>query len=189
MTPYWSTNRRSAISCCRNGILSIERESSRTLHGAGLRSATRPSLPNSAIMYPRGRSVVRNALGLAGSVSVMTMTSRSAKASSRPVIRSSCCWNLGSLGVSAKMTKGRAAHCSSDNVTSDPSKIWAWSSCHRSRTVASWAAADVAPTKRAARAARRMFVNAFIILDIEAALRKAKAQGPIGANNFACVPA
>lgn len=181
MTRYCSDTRRSRISCCRNGILSMERDSSRTLHGAGLRRATRPSLPSNAITYPRGRSWVRNSLGSAGSVSVIKTTSRSARSSRLRSSNSICCLKRGSFGVSAKTTKGRAIHWNSDSVTWPASKISVWSASHCSRTFMSSAASGVA----AKAAARAMFVNSFMKLDIEVALPKAKGLAQMNANNFA----
>ena len=184
MTCY-CPKRRSEISCCRNGILSMDRDNSRTLHGDGLRRATRPSFPTRAIMYPRGRKAVRNSVCAVTSVSVMMITSRSAKSSSPPINRSNCCWKRGSFGVSAKTTKGRTTHCSSDRLISAPSKICVWSCSHRSRTVVSCAKSDDA----AKTAARVMFVNNFINLDIEATLPKAKGLMQMNANIFASTPA
>ncbi len=177
-------NRRSDISCWRRGILSMERDSSRTLQGDGLRRATRPSLPISAIMYPRGRSFVRNSVSALGSVSVMMITSRSARSSRPSISRSNCCWKRGSLGVSAKTTKGRTTHCSSAKVISAASKTCVWSSSHRSSVVASSAESGAAIRQRTV----AMFVNSFMKLDIEAALPKAKGIAQISENNFA-IPA
>ena len=185
---YCPNTRRSAISCWRNGILSIERESSRTLQGAGLRNATRPSLPISAIMYPRGRRAVRSSVSADGSVSVMMITSRSARSSKSASKRSICCWNLGSLGVSANTTKGRATHCRSSLLISAASNTWVRSSSQRSSTVVAWACRLVA-AKTLAAAAKRIYIIAFIISDIEAALAKAKAQGQNIAKNFVMVRA
>ncbi len=179
-----SPSRRSEISCCRRGILSMDRDSSRTLQGLGLRRATRPSLPISAIMYPRGRSVVRNSVSALGSVSVMMITSRSARSSRPSISRSNCCLKRGSLGVSANTTKGLTTHCSSAKVMSVASNICVWSSCHCSSVVASSADSGAASRQRTV----AMFVNSFMKLDIEAALPKAKGIAQISANNFA-IPA
>ncbi len=181
--PY-PPSRRSEISCCRRGILSMDRDSSRTLHGLGLRRATRPSLPISAIMYPRGRNVVRNSVSALGSVSVMMITSRSARSSRPSISRSICCLKRGSFGVSANTTKGRTTHCSSANVMSVASKTSVGSSSHRSSTVASWAESGAAIRQNTV----AIFVNCFMRLDIEAALLKAKGIAQISANNFA-IPA
>ena len=97
--PYGWTIRRSVISCWRSGILSMDRDSSRTSYGSGLRRATRPSLPTKAIIYPRGLNVVRRSDMFAGSVSVMTSTSRSANRSISAMSRSSCWRKRGSLGI------------------------------------------------------------------------------------------
>ncbi len=180
---YCPNARRSSISCWRNGILSMEREISRMLHGDGLRKATLPSLATSAIMYPRGRSSSRRSDRASGSVSVKTITSRSASSSKPPSSRSICWRNRGSLGVSAKTTRGRAIHCRSANVTSAASKTCAWSSSQRSNTVASWANRPVAPKKTAA-AATCIFNNFIIHSDIEAGSGKAKGQVPLVTNNF-----
>jgi len=147
-----------------------------------LRRATRPSLPTSAIMYPRGRSVVRSSLGSDGEVSVTMITSRSARSSNAVSSKSSCWRNRGSLGVSAKTTKGRASHCSSDSVISDPSKTWVRSAFQRSNTLVSWANASPAPQKASA---ANTNVNLFIPTDIEAACPKAKPLGAKAAKIFA----
>ena len=68
------------ISCRRMGILSIARLSARKSHGNGLRSLTCPSFPMSKIVNPRGRNFCRSGLSIAGSESVKTTISRSAKA-------------------------------------------------------------------------------------------------------------
>ena len=180
---YSPDSRRSLISCWRNGILSMDRDNSRTLQGAGLRNATRPSLPTSAIMYPRGRSSVRTSLNSLLFVSVMMITSRTANCSTSANNKSICCRKRGSLGVSAKITNGRATQLRSSNTISDPSKTCVRSSSQRSRMVWSCAAAG-----RAINAASAMFVNSFITLDIEALAPKAKGQLQLIANNCVSVP-
>lgn len=122
----------SRISCLRIGILSMERVSSRTSQGKGLRSFTPPSLPISASMNPRGRSFWRSSDFASGFVSTMSTTSRSARSSRRALSRSICSTNRGSFGVSAKTTMGRAIHLKSSNVTSSVAKTTARSARHSS---------------------------------------------------------
>lgn len=180
MACYGAINRRSAISCCRRGILSMDRDNSLTLYGLGLRNSTRPSLPTSANMYPRGRNCVRTSLISSRFVSVMMITSRTASRSASAKSNSICCWNRGSSGVSAKITKGRAIQLRSSRLISDPSKICVRSSSQRSKIVCSSAAAG-----RAISAASAMFVNNFIRLDIAALAPKAKGQPTFAANKCA----
>ena len=176
---YGETDRLSEISCWRRGILSMDRESSRTLQGSGLRKATWPSLLTRASIYPRGRNAVRRSDIASVSVSTMMMTSRSAKRSTSARSKSICCLKRGSLGVSANTTSARATQFRSANTMSAPSKICVRSSSQRSRTVSSWAAAG-----RAINAASAMFINNFMTLDIEALAPKAKGEVEMSFNKF-----
>jgi hypothetical protein len=176
---YGTPDRLSEISCWRSSILSMDRDNSRTLHGSGLRKATWPSLLTSASINPRGRNTVRTSDITAASVSTMMMTSRSPKRSTSAKSKSICCWKRGSLGVSAKMTTGRAIQFRSASTISEPSKTCVWSSCQRSTTVFSCAAAG-----RAISATSAMFINNFITLDIAVLASKAKGQVEMSFNKF-----
>ena len=123
-------------SCWRSGCLSMDRVSSRTSHGKGLRRTTRPSFPTSVNMNPRGRNSRRIALRAAGSASVMTTTSRSTNSFIRSANSSNCCPNAGSAGASAKTTTRRATHLNSAGSTSFASKTVVGSAVHRSKAEA-----------------------------------------------------
>ena len=60
---YYELFRRSSTSRWRIGSLSIDRVSSRTVQGSGLRSSTVPSFATSTSMKPRGRSFSRIGIG------------------------------------------------------------------------------------------------------------------------------
>lgn len=119
---YWAA-RLSRTSCWRIGILSMTRESSRTLHGKGLRSFTPPSLPISTIINPRGRNLVRKAVSADGSVSVSTTTSRSIRSSGNAFNSSSCWMYRGSFGLSAKIRIGRLSQRYVSTSAVAPSKM------------------------------------------------------------------
>ncbi len=121
--PAYCVARLSRTSCWRNGILSMTRESSRTLHGKGLRSFTPPSLPISTIINPRGRNLVRKTPSADGSVSVSTMTSRSVRSSGNAFSNSSCWMYRGSFGLSAKIKIGRLSQRYVSSSAEAPSKI------------------------------------------------------------------
>src|SRR6056297_1149280 len=108
----------SSISRWRAGSLSMERTISRTCHGSGLRRYISPSLPMSTRPKPRGRSFCRQAERDAGSVSVITTTSRVTSASSRSVMYPICSTYRGSAGVSANTTSGRLSQRNSSGATS-----------------------------------------------------------------------
>ena len=124
---------RSRISWRRNGILSMERVSSRTSQGNGLRSFTPPSLPISVSMNPLGLNFRRKSDFSSGDVSTIKTTSRTTNSSMRSVSRFICCWNAGLAGVSENITTGRATHLKASRLTSDASKIVLGSVCQRLR--------------------------------------------------------
>lgn len=173
--------RRSSISCWRRGILSIEREISRTSQGAGLRNSTSPSLPMITNMNPRGRNRIRSGLSVAGEVSVRMITSRSARSSARSRNRSSCWRNRGSLGLSAKTTTGRASQINSSTSKAVASKTAVLSASHNSAVVgavSSWAVAAPAKQAKASAAKNRIILLPFKT-DIGSPRQKAKAKADI----------
>lgn len=130
---YWvTTPLRSRISCWRNGILSIEREISRTSQGAGLRSLIWPSLPTMASINARGRNRVRKSLRASGSVSVIKITSRVASSAASEISKSNWRLNCGSNSDSPNTMIGRAIQRSSSKSTSDASNTCVRSSFQRS---------------------------------------------------------
>ena len=176
---YWVTTLRSRISCCRIGILSMERDSSRTSQGAGLRSLICPSLPTNASINARGRNLVRRALRSSGSVSVIKMTSRSDNSSTSAVNSANCSWNCGSNSDSPKTMTGRAIQRSSLKSTSDASKTWVRSSFQRSTKLSCAAAGPVS------KAAPIIANKTFITKDIGSFFDFAKSQPVQTAPNHA----
>ena len=154
---YSVNSLRSRISCCRSGILSMERDNSRTSHGAGLRSLICPSLPTRASMNDRGRNRVRRSLRASGSVSTMMITSRSAKRSASAINSSSWRWNWGSNSDSPNTMIGRAIQRKSSMLISDASKTCVRSSFQRS-TRLSCAAAGPA-SSAALKIANKTLIN------------------------------
>lgn len=170
--------RRSSISCWRSGDLSIERLNSRRLHGAGLRSATRPSLSMRTRWNPRGRSFCRTSERSEGEVSVMMMTSRSARSSGCSA-NSSIWWrNCGSFGLSAKTTTGRAIQTNVPRSISAASKTCVRSASHRSDTVSCAAAAKGAT----ARYINEMVRSAALIMPMNIGILAAKSKSDLVPN-------
>ncbi len=90
----------------------------------GLRSLIFPSLPINTQLKPLGCKVLRRADLALGSVSTTIMTSRSCK-TAISACKNAICWaKVGSSGLSAKTTHGRATQMTSDSSTSLASKIW-----------------------------------------------------------------
>jgi hypothetical protein len=131
----YSATRLSRTSCWRNGVLSMFREISRTSQGAGIRMDVLPSLSMIASMNARGRSDIRSADLAAGSVSMITTTSRSANASGRAASSSICCTNCGSSGLCANTTIGRPIQTKSAGSISVALKMWVRSASHVSNAV------------------------------------------------------
>ena len=112
------------ISRCRMGILSITRLNSRMSQAKGLRSLILPSLPIKTQLKPLGCKVLRRLDWALGSVSTTIMTSRSCN-TAISACKSAICWvKVGSSGLSANTTQGRATQMTSDSSTSLASKIW-----------------------------------------------------------------
>jgi hypothetical protein len=175
---------RSSTSCSRSGILSMVRLISRTLHGPGLRNSTSPSLPMITNMNPRGRRRRRKSLRASGSVSVTTITSRSANSSGRAESISICWRNRGSSGLSAKTTTGRASQIKSSISSEAASKAIDLSSFHKTGadvTSASCATATVAAKPQEIIAKIRIIELPFIP-DIGGGSRKAKGNSFIAHN-------
>ena len=106
------------------GILSITRLNSRMSQAKGLRSLILPSLPIKTQLKPFGCKVLRRLDWALGSVSTTIMTSRSCN-TAISACKSAICWvKVGSSGLSANTTQGRAAQMTSDSSTSLASKIW-----------------------------------------------------------------
>lgn len=178
--------RRSSISCSRSGDLSIDRLSSRMVHGAGLRSATFPSLSMSANWNPRGRSFCRTSDAALGSVSVINRTSRSTRSPGRSA-RSSSWWRkFGSLGVSAKMITGRATQIKSFKFISDASNIVVRSASQRAMTVSS----AITGTDVNVRKINGMVWIAALIIPMNIGLHLGKSKTPMSTilNNFNIKP-
>jgi hypothetical protein len=161
----------SSISCKRIGDLSTDRLISRTSQGAGLRNNMRPSLSSPTSIKPLGRNAILRGEAPAGSVSVKTITSRSASASMRDLSKSICNRNCGSFALSAKTTKGRASQRKSARFSSVTLKIWAGSSAHWAEMLGSGSApVSCAMTntaeKQEIKSARPRCFNTVIPLDI-----------------------
>jgi len=123
LASYRPAGRRSIISCRRNGNLSITAFNSRTSRGAGRRCLISPSLSMIASMKPRGRSLWRNLLSDARSVSITTTTSRSNRSPARASISRIWWMKAGSLGVSAMTATIRHCHRNSAGSTCAASRM------------------------------------------------------------------
>jgi hypothetical protein len=167
---------RSLTSCSRSGIPSMVRLISRTFHGPGLRNSISPSLPMITNINPRGRRRRRKSPRASGSVSVTTMTSRSANSSGRADSMSICWRNRGSSGLSAKTTTGRASQMKSSISSEAASKTIDLSSFHKMEedvTSVSCATATLAAKPHEIIAKIRIIEFPFIS-DIGGGSRKAK---------------
>ena len=118
--------------CCRIGILSMTRPSSRMSHAKGLRSFTFPSLPINTQTNPLGLKELRRALSKAGSVSITIIKSRSAAASKSLDSNSIWALNVGSSGLFANITSGLADQITSLRSTSEAANIRCGSASHES---------------------------------------------------------
>ena len=161
--------RCSSNSCWRIVDLSIERDTSRICQGAGLRRMTLPSLSSTTRPKPRGRRFSRHSEGLARSVSVIMITSRSTRTSIRSSMNSIWVRNCGSNGLSAKTIKGRACQIKSPGDTSSPSKIVAGSCSHVSSALS--AAANVPDASHA----KSVAVSKFGLIQINIVSESASA--------------
>lgn len=156
---YSMLDTSSRISCLRIGNLSIDRLSSRTFHGKGLRRMTRPSLLTTVNMKPRGRSLVRISVRSAGAVSTITTTSRFVSSFIRSLKSSICSRYAGSSGASAKTMTGRAIHLNASRSTSRASKIVSGASSQIDTAEGSVVLASVANALAGARDATRNVIN------------------------------
>lgn len=178
--------RRALISCWRRGDLSIDLPISRMSQGAGLRNATVPSLSINTSMNPCGRSRSRNVVSAVGSVSVMTMTSRSTSAGMSAPRLSICSMYRGSKGVSAKTTMARARQRKSFKFISDASKNWSGVACHSSG-VTDCAAAGM-PAKAMNMNVKLARRTGFMPINIGSEPTVSKGADTLGANNFSIKP-